>query len=67
MSRPKTKRYTVTIVAVVEVPWDLIVSKNATRKALRDPASHFIEVIERQFDDAARVVGGLKVRIAEVL
>ena len=67
MSRPKTKRYTVTIVAVVQVPWDLIVGLTATKKALRDPASHVQEDIELRFDDSARVKGGLKVSIAEVL
>ena len=67
MSRPKTKRYTVTIVAVVEVPWVLIVGKTATKKALRDPASHVQEDIEVQFNDSAMVKGGLKVSIEEVL
>ena len=65
MSRPKTKRYTV---AIVEVPWDLIVGKTATKKALRDPASHVQEDIELVFDDRKAVIrDDLRVSIAEVL
>jgi len=63
----KTKKYLVTISAIVRVPADLKIGIVTTRQLIRANESGIREGIEAQFDDDAVIHGDMRVNVVKVV